>query len=281
MSGQRDRIKITIPTRNRVGIVKRTIRITTNDPNQRRTVLTCSARVNQPLKNASPTLNFGQIRRQTPAVTKKILLSRGDGGPIAPELMHIRQPGITAQIRTIQEGSHYELTATFSPPWPNGRVNTAFTIKTGVKQAPTARIRIVANVEPRVTTSPRHLVIPLGGDSVEQSVRIRWSPGGDRRVVEANATDPRLSVRIEESGGYQMVVVSAPKGYQSPARPVAVTLHTDDGEIPIYSVPVHFKQPRRRGRPVSASRRSSRSPSKKKCDTDGDTVQSVSGIKSR
>ena len=121
MSGQRDRIKITIPTRNRVGIVKRTIRITTNDPNRRYATLTCSARVNRPFKNPSPTLNFGRIHRDTTAVTKKILLSRGDGGPIAPELMHIPHSGIHAQIRTIQDGSLYELTATISPPWPNGR----------------------------------------------------------------------------------------------------------------------------------------------------------------
>ncbi len=214
-------------------------------------------------------------------MTKKILLSRGNGGPIAPELGRIHQPGIHAQIRTIQEGSHYELIATFSPPWPNGRVNSSFTIKTGVKQAPTERIRVVANVEARVTTSPQRLVIPLGGDRVERTARVHWSPGGDRRVVEAMATDPRLAVRIEESDGYQKVVVSAPKGYQSPARPVAVTLHTDDGEIPVFSVPVQFKQPRRRGRPGSASRRSSRPPSKKKCDTDGDKVQAVSGINSR
>ena len=109
---------------------------------------------------------------------------------------------------------------------------------------------------------------------------MHWLPGSNGRIVEAKATDPRLAVRIEESDGYQNVVVSAPKGYQSPAKPVAVTLHTDDGEIPTFSVPVQFKQPRRRGRPVSASRRSSRSPSQKKCDTDGDKVQSASGFKS-
>ena len=135
--------------------------------------------MNRPLKNPRPTLNFGQIRRNTPAVTKKLLLSRGDGGPIAPELGPIRQPGIHAEIRTIQEGSHYELTATFSPPWPNGRVNTSFMIKTGVKQAPKERIRLVANVEARVTTAPQRLLIPLGGDRVERTARVRWSPGGD------------------------------------------------------------------------------------------------------
>ncbi|MCH8242201.1 MAG: hypothetical protein IH897_06280 [Planctomycetes bacterium] len=100
-------------------------------------------------------------------MTKKILLSRGDGGPIAPELMHIPHRGIHAHIRMIQEGSQYELTATISPPWPNGRVNTSFSIKTGVKQAPTERIRVVANVEARVTTTPRRFVIPLYGDPVE------------------------------------------------------------------------------------------------------------------
>lgn len=241
----------------------------------------CSGRVYRPLKNPRPTLNFGQIRRNTPAVTKTLLLSRGDGGPIAPELGPIHQPGIHAEIRTIHEGSHYELTATFSPPWPNGRVNTSFMIKTGVKQAPKQRIRIVANVEARVTTAPQRLLIPLGGDTVERSARIRWSPGGDRRVVAAKATDPRLAVRIEESDGYQTVVVSAPRGYQSPARPVAVTLHTDDSEIPTYSVPIQFKQPRRRARPASASRRSFRSPPKKKCDTDKDNVPSASGINSQ
>lgn len=236
--------------------------------------------MNRPLKNPRPTLNFGQIRRNTPAVTKKLLLSRGDGGPIAPKLGPIRQPGLQAEIRTIEEGAHYELTATFSPPWPNGRVNTSITIMTGVMQAPKERIRIVANVEARVTTSPPRFVIPLGGESVEQFARVRWSPGGDRRVIQAKATDPRLTVRIEESDGYQKVVVSAPKGYRSPARPVAVTLHTDDGEIPMLSVPVQFKQPRRRGRSASASRRLSRRPLKKKCDIEADQVKSASGLNS-
>ncbi|MCH8149229.1 MAG: hypothetical protein IH987_14810, partial [Planctomycetes bacterium] len=171
--------------------------MTTNDPNRPYATLTCSARVNRPLDNPRPTLNFGQIRRNTPAVTKKILLSRGDGGPIAPELLHIPHPGIKAEIRTIREGSQYELTATISPPWPNGRVNTSFQIKTGVKQAPTERIRVVAAVEARVTTNPQRFVMQLYGAPVERSARVHWSKGGDRRIVKAKATDPRLSVRIE------------------------------------------------------------------------------------
>lgn len=243
-------------------------------------MLTCSGRVNHPFAIPSPTANFGRILRDTAAVTRKILLRPGAGGPIKPELQPIRRPGVSAELNTIEEGALYELLVTLSPPWPNGRVNNSFRINTGVKQAPLARIRVMADVEARVSTTPRRFVVPLYMGAVERTARVRWSGGGDQRITEASTTDPRLSVRIENHGDYQDVIVSVPKGYLPSVKRVVVRLQTDDNEIPVFSVPVRFDLSRRPSGRNAAARRPSRRPPQAKCDPKKDQVQSASGIKS-
>ena len=243
-------------------------------------MLTCSGQVKHPFATPSSAASFGRVRRDTATVTKKILLRPGAGGPIKPELVPIQRPGISAELKTIREGALYELAVTLSPPWPNGRLNTSFRIKTGIKQAPMARIRVIADVEARVSTRPPRFVLPLYTGAVERTARVHWSGGGDRHITKASATDPRLSVRIEDHGHYQDVIVSVPKGYVPSVKRVVVTLETDDRQIPVFAVPVRFDLSRRPSGRSASTRRSSRRPPQAKCDPKDDQVQSASEFKS-
>lgn len=277
--GQTDRIKVSIPTRNRSGLMTRTIRVTTNDAGNRTVRLQCSGRVKRPFGGHQPVVSFGAVKRTMPFVKKTIKLTRGNGGPIKPEIGKIERPGIAAELRTIREGSYYELDVTLTPPWPNGRINTFFPIRTGVPQAPVDHVRVAANVEPRVRTAPSRFTVPLRPKAASAaSVSVFWANGVDSRVTKARPNDPRLSARVDERGGTQTVVLSVPADYVA-NRPVVVTLHTTDSEISTFSVPIQFDRPGRSARRKSTRRSPLKSAKSGKCETSADPPPNVAGTR--
>lgn len=265
--GQGDQIKVSLPTRNRSGLISRTIRVTTNDPAHRSVSLLCSGRVLRAFGGGSPAVSFGRIQRTADVAKKTFTIRRGDGGPISPKLGKIKHTGVAAELRTIAAGSEYQVDVTITPPWPNGRLTTVIPVQTGVAKAPMEYLRVVADVEPRLRTQPQRFDVPLLEDPVARSVGVLWSSdGGTKQILSADPSDSRLSARVEMRNGLQTVVLDVPGGYKPSSRPVAVALRTDDEEIPVFSVPVRFDKPR----PVSnrrSTRRSSPVRRKKKCDT--------------
>lgn len=258
--------------------MNRTIRVTTNDPRNRTVRLQCTGRVKRPFGGQQPVVSFGVVKRTMPFVKKTIKLIRGDGGPIKPELGKIERPGIAAELRTIREGSEYELDVTLTPPWPNGRINTFFPIRTGVAQAPVDHVRVAAQVERRLRTSPNRFTVPLYQGAAADSVSVFWAAGVDSRITEATPTDRRLTARVDERDGRQTVVLNVPADYV-PGRQVAVTLRTTDSEISTFSVPVRFDRSRRSSQRKSTARRPVKKGEPDKGKTSADPSPNTAGTR--
>ena len=183
-----------------------------------------------------------------------LTLRRGDAGPIAPELGSIKSQNVSAALREIKAGEHYELDVTLSPPWPNKRITTSLNVKTGVVQVAEETILVTADVVPRVRAVPDRFNIPrLPTKPSESSVSVVWDRNAPQKIVKAEASDERLSVRIEDEGEGQKVVLAVPAGYDSPRRPPHVTLTTDDQEVKVLQVPIRYK---RAGKRTSSQRAS-------------------------
>lgn len=227
-------MKITLSTRGRSGKFSRTISVTTNDPEHIKESLVCAGSVLAPFQMQPKSLNFGQVDRDSGTVRKIIKLTRGDGGPLAPELVPLEHKNIEASLREITPGEEYELDVAISPPWQGRTLSTNLTLKTGISESPEETIRLYARIAPRLRAEPARFMIPRNTQS-DQTLKAQlvWSGGDPGNILEATASDPQMTVRVEEKDGRQTVVLNVPAGYSPPAkgRPV-VTVKTDDPEVP-------------------------------------------------
>jgi hypothetical protein len=190
---------------------------------------------------AKPTrVNFGRIARGDTAKKQTVTLTRGDGGPIHPEVVRTGDKAIVATLREVEPGERYDLDVEIQPPWPNRRLQSWVRLKTGISQAPETTVPVYAAVVPKVEAKPQLFSVRPGAKEVERSVRVEWNDNKSHEVEEASVNDPELKVRVETKGNFQNIVLTVPAGYQPSARSRTVTVKTGDAEVPILRVPVRF-----------------------------------------
>ena len=213
-------------------------------------------------------LTFGQIDRNSEAKHKTVTITRGDGGPIAMELVPFEHKNVKASLREIEPGARYELDVELGPPWPNTTLRTNLTLKTGVPEAPEDIIKVYARIAPRLRASPARFTVPHNVEK-ERDLRVQllWSGGDPGKILEVTTSDPQTSVRLEEQGDKQYVLLHVPAGYKpsTRGRPF-VTVTTDDPQIPSYRIRVYAaraptQRPHQSAKPTTQrSRRVSRVP---------------------
>jgi len=220
-----------------------------SDRNNPRTSLECEVKVLTALHISPSNANFGQIKRSDPAKTKTFKLSRGDGGPIAPEIVSTGNPQISATVREVVEGEEYALDVTVGPPWPNGMLRGNVMLETGVGKAKRESITVYANIAPRLRANPhRFMLQPEPENPLDLSARLTWTDGDPGKILEASVTDTKLTVDLEERDDQQIVVLHIPAGYNPTRRSGnAVVLKTNDPAVPTMKIPVYVT--RRAARP--------------------------------
>lgn len=228
-----------------------------------------------PFKVSPPSINFGTIARKEPTAPKKVVITRGDGGPLNLKLEPVEMQNIAAQVKEIEPGARYELEVTLTPPFEfkRDRLRTKLTLATGIADAPTATVSVSANVRPRVAAKPTRFSVPKERKSDwEQSVELVWDDGSSHRILEAAINDPALSVRVEEEDGKHRVVLSVPQDFTTKSRSAMVTIRTDDVEAQQVTVPVRFAQSRPRKRPKTARTTAPHTEEKQRPDKTGPTA---------
>ena len=184
-------------------------------------------------------LNFGEISRSASAMTRKVELAPGDGGPLKPALRPVNSKGITAELREVEPGQRYEIDVTLNPPFESERVRTNLTLVTGIDRAPTVTIPVYARVKPRIEARPARITIPGNRKADwEQAVRVLWEDEAPHRILEVTTDDPGLTAKVAEENGQQQVTPVVPQGYSSRGGQRALVIKTDDPLQPEVRVPV-------------------------------------------
>lgn len=221
------------------GEFSRAITVTTNDPNHPRETLTCKGRILEPANLNPKRLSFGQVSRKAPAQTKKVIITRGDGGPLALKLVPVDLQGFAVQLHEIEAGERYELEVTLAPPLESSRVRANLKLETGLAEAPIITIPAFATQVPRVVAQPRRFTLPAKLDSdYHQVVRLVWDDDAKHKILSVSANDPGLKVSLTEEDGEQEVVLEISDGYKPRSGARAVTVTTDDAEVPTIRVPI-------------------------------------------
>ncbi len=131
---------------NLVGNYTKKVTVTTNDPKHSKEVLTCKGSVLVPFKASPRNANFQAIQDYTTPLPRTVTIKRGDGGPLQIEIVRAGKQGITAELREVKPGEHYELIVALSPPQKPGRLRSWIRVKTGVKELPETTIPVYADI---------------------------------------------------------------------------------------------------------------------------------------
>ncbi|MCK4624817.1 MAG: hypothetical protein KAV00_05875 [Phycisphaerae bacterium] len=263
--GAVEKLSVTLSSRKYRGSFSKKITVTTNDPLHPRVTLLCKGQVLLPLKVNPRNINFGKVSRKGPSQTKKVVITRGDGGPLQPQLTSDKKPAeIQTKLTEIKPGERYELEVTLTPPFKSERLRTNIKLQTGIAEAPTTTIAVYASIAPRVVPKPTRFTVPKKRDGEwQQSIQLIWEDGKEHRILGATVNDSKLRVEIEDKNGRQQVVLKVSPLYSVGKGGRTVIVKTDDPLQPQVKVPISFtrqriKQPRHRAfaKPQRPSRES-------------------------
>jgi hypothetical protein len=231
--GQSEQVKVSIATdRKTKGKFTKAIRVTTNDANNPNLTLTCEGTIKVPFEMQPSAISFSEIERGAETQRKTIRITRGEGGPLAPELLPVENENVKASLREIEHGEIYELDVELNPPWPNRAIQAYLTLKTGVAEVPEERIRVYARVAERLRSVPTRFTIPSNvASDLDLKARLIWSGENPGKITEVSSSDPELTASLVEENGEQSVVLHVPEGYVLPSNSRGyVTVRTDDAE---------------------------------------------------
>jgi hypothetical protein len=209
------------------------ITVTTNDPKHAVEHLICMGTILEAVRITPKNLNFGRISRRSEVQTKKVVLTRGDGGPIKLKLLGDAPSSIEVKLTEIEPGERYELEATVRPTFASERVSANLRLETGVADAPAASVRVFATVTPRISLQPRRVSIAADRDPAwKQTFRLMWDDDAPAKVLEVKIDNPYLTLTVQEVDGRQQFLLGALPDYTVRTRKHTVTVVTDDPEIP-------------------------------------------------
>jgi len=266
--GASDTMKISYDGAHRRGAAHQTLSIATNDPN--RAVVGFDVRGNvKPIYDVSPVdnLNFARLYQDSQEsrateiankYTQKMSLRLKEG---------LETPGFAVELKELEPGMRYELTARTQPPLPAGVVRHDLVLETGLELLPEIHVLIAGTVYPPIAvypdrlTWPRNLVSPI-----EKVLRVSYEPAHPVRIMEVRATNPAITVTIRDVPSssptapdserpqtqpapeppLQEVIVQLPPGAPlSDDSPITIELRTDSRD-PAYeriAIPVQIVGP--------------------------------------
>ncbi|MGB2985748.1 MAG: hypothetical protein WBE26_07670 [Phycisphaerae bacterium] len=187
-------------------------------------------------------MNFGKIRRNSPTQTKIITIRRGDGGPIAPKVLPFAPSGLHAKVREIEAGEHYKLEISAPVPWPKGEIKETLHLATGLKEVTEVTIRVSGTVVSRLTAVPARFTFPTKRTGeVTRTARLEWDNHKPANILEVTSTMPGAEIHVHKQNRVQILALTVPAGLEPVPGSYAVTIKTDDPDVPTFSIPIRFR----------------------------------------
>lgn len=255
--GESDTITVSYDAVRRTGPARQSITITTNDPDRPTVTLLIRGTV-KPMYQFKPvnSLSFGRLFEDSAATRTIELFNKYD------QKMHLQLKDgqdfgpYDVQLETLEEGTHYALSATTRTPVPVGAAKAEVILLTGFERLPEIRVIAYATVQPPIRVHPARLYWVANAPSkMQRRLRFAHAPGKPVKILAARSTCPAITVELQElktaytqaNNAAQEVVVHLPPGDQAPdVDEVSVEITTDSAN-PAYrkiEVPIRVMRPK-------------------------------------
>lgn len=190
--GESDHLGIRYESKGRSGNVNHTVTLITNDPRRERTTIRIQGHLSY-LFEMKPvrSLAFGSLYPDLAESRTVEFISKYPGG-VPLKLKQDQDFGMYAvELKELEPGLHYKLTATSRPPLKLGIGGKRVTLLTGLTFVPEMSVGISASVQPLVKVRPNRLFLPTKS-VVEMARRCAWSM---RRTIQSwcGRSGPRMT----------------------------------------------------------------------------------------
>ncbi len=198
--GESDTMTISYDAAHRRGPANQTLTIATNDPEHAAVAFVVRGDV-KPAYDVTPVdnLNFARLYQDSQESRAIQIINRYTGKMSLRLKEGLETPGFSVELKELEPGMRYELSARTRPPLAAGVVRRNVLLETGLEVMPEIHVLIAGSIEPPIAVYPDRLVWPRNLVSpIDKVLRVSCAPGHPVRVVEAHATDPAITVTIRE-----------------------------------------------------------------------------------
>jgi len=244
--------------------VSQTVTLFTNDPTQPEVRFAIKGRC-RPLcemerdgrRVTTPTLSFGQLSRSE-ATTGGLRLRNRCERPVHLALPQTETRRYRVELREIEAGQEYELTATSVPPLPSGAVTELVKLTTDLDFLKELRVRVTGTVPATVRAVPASLTVSAASTARStRDVRVVYPSDGPVSLLRVEADDPRVKWEIATpaamapgASAFHLLRVTLPPAAEFPAKGFKLTITTDSAEPECQQIEVPI---RRSGQPAAAT----------------------------
>ncbi len=254
--GGQDRMKISYDSRHKLGKANQTVTITCNDPVTPVVSIGITGNVS-PLYKLHPEggIAFGQLFQKSNE-TRKVELTSLYKEPLLLKLKPQQELGsYSVELRELEAGRRYELTATTRPPLPVGTLQVPVLLETNLNMLPEIRVNVYGFVQPPVSVQPATLRLPKNSVlDIRRVVKVTYAPDEpiEIRSVRSNVESIRAEVRPAPPGTTQAtrsqhdIVVTLPPGDRIPdgvAPQIEIETTSRDPQYRTLIIPVQIVMP--------------------------------------
>jgi thiol-disulfide isomerase/thioredoxin len=224
--------------------LKKSIVVTTNDPENKTVNLTLSGSTKQRI-TSEPALGayFGQLT-PTMQLTKTFKLTNNTDTAMKIEVVPPSTPTcFKVTSKEIEAGKIAEVTVTAEPPFNEDTNSAQFRIRTGIEKQPEMVLPCSLVKPPTLQVSPPIVRIPQTplASPYQAPIQIRNNGEEPIKVTSVECNDSKVNVKLTETapGKLYTATVEVPTDFApDPAKQAVVTIKTDYKDKPIVTVPL-------------------------------------------
>ena len=246
--GKTGSIPLQFNSANFGGTVAKQATVTCNDLSQTNVVLQIKGTVWKPI-DVTPTMAVFNLSSEAQTNDTKVvrIVSHLDQ-PLTLSDLQCTNSSFKAELKTIKEGTEFELQITAIPPFNSASIIAPVTIKTSSTNMPVINVSAYAIVQQPVTVAPSQIILPPGPftNVVQRVITVRNTGTNSLVLSDANVNVPGAQVHVQETqpGRSFSLSVDFPAGFEVKAgQQVAVSVKSDHPKFPLITVPVF--QPKR------------------------------------
>lgn len=261
--GQRGVIPIQFNSRGFSGKVNKSIRVTSNDPEQSSLVLRITAEVWTPIRLEPKTLVFQYDSAATTGETKVVRISNNLEKAINIEEPESTHKAFRLELKTLEPGREFELHVQTVPPIGTGTVSMPISLHTSAEAMPLLKTQAHAIERQPILVSPSEVRLPVGKLEAARKIRVvvRSQSGFDLKLSRPQLDLPGVLMGLEEvqPGRLFQLNLEFPAGLELAAgQPSELTIECNHPRYPLLRVPIQAvaaKPVKPRPQTVAPSRR--------------------------
>ncbi|MCH8253132.1 MAG: redoxin domain-containing protein, partial [Planctomycetes bacterium] len=244
--GETGEFAFTLDTKKLRNAFNKTIRVTTNDPDNKELILKLKGVVKRYVDVEPISASFGKILGSEPR-ERELKITNNTDKTLELTLPKNASDGkFSFELTEVEAGKSFLLRVSTKPPYSPGRISKKIKLATNVKEQPELNITVAGIVPERIEVKPSPLIISKTTRRIPRQIQVTNYGDTPVKILDATIDEPGITLVVEEreAGKSYRIKVNLPQGYTPPAAGRTIVLKTDDPEKP--EIRIAVKAPRAR-----------------------------------